>query len=142
MVTGSKKKSMAKKTAEVLNSLEKPEANKAAPGKAEKKSENRIEDYINFLRALASPERLNILEALESQEMCTSDVEHRFFMEQSTASHHLNTLLKANIVRCHKDGRRVFYRVNEDFLYKNYLSFVKTLEHTPKAKEKNNYKTR
>ncbi|MBU0580326.1 MAG: metalloregulator ArsR/SmtB family transcription factor [Candidatus Margulisbacteria bacterium] len=123
----------AKNTKDILNTLEKP---------VSKKSENKVEDYINFLRALASPERLNILEALESQEMCTSDVEHRFYMEQSTASHHLNTLLKAHIVSCRKSGRRVFYHVNDGYLQKHYQEFVKALENIPKSKEKKNYKTK
>lgn len=127
----------AKSTRAVLGRLEKG-SNKTP----EKISGNKVEDYVNFLRALASPERLNILEALETHEMCTSDVEHKFFMEQSTASHHLNTLQKANIVKCRKDGRRVFYRVNEDYMYKNYLGFMRSLEHTPRLKGDIHYDTR
>jgi ArsR family transcriptional regulator, lead/cadmium/zinc/bismuth-responsive transcriptional repressor len=135
-------------TQQVLNNLEnvpqKPEVKKAAVKKptAKVKSGNKLEDYVNFLRALASPERLNILEALEKHEMCTSDIEQKFYMEQSTASHHLTTLLKAQIVTSHKDGRRVFYRVNEDFLNKYYKKFIRTLENVPKFKGKVDYKTR
>ena len=133
-------KKSAKRTEAVLNTLE--NASAGASSSMASKSNNKVDDYINFLRALASPERLNILEALESHEMCTSDVEHKFFMEQSTASHHLNTLLRANIVSCHKDGRRVFYRVNENFLYSNYKGFLKALESVPKSKERLDHKTR
>ncbi|MFC1517641.1 ArsR/SmtB family transcription factor [Candidatus Margulisiibacteriota bacterium] len=138
MATKNKKKT-AQKTKDVLTSLENTKQKKAE--KPAKKSGNKVEDYINFLRALASPERLSILKALESQEMCTSDVEQKFFMEQSTASHHLNTLLKANIVSCRKTGRRVFYHVNEKNIYENYKSFLKALESVPKSKDKTEYKT-
>jgi DNA-binding transcriptional ArsR family regulator len=137
-------------TQQVLDNLEivpqKQEVKRPAPKRSIPKiktgNKNKLEDYVNFLRALASPERLNILEALERHEMCTSDIEQKFFMEQSTASHHLTTLLKAQIVTSHKDGRRVFYRVNEDFLNKYYKKFIRTLENVPKFKGKLDYKTR
>ncbi len=136
-------------TGSILDSLERIQAEpqKAAkPVKAKKISKknkgNTPQDYINFLRALASPERLGILEALESHEMCTSDIEQKFYMEQSTASHHLNTLLKAKIVDCHKEGRRVFYRVNDDYLMTNYKRFYRALEGVPRLKGRLNYRTK
>ena len=90
------KKKTAEKTKAVLHSLE----NTPRCIKPKVKSKSDVADYLNFLRALASPERLSILKALEAHPLCTSDIEQRFFMEQSTASHHLTTLLRANIVNC------------------------------------------
>jgi ArsR family transcriptional regulator, arsenate/arsenite/antimonite-responsive transcriptional repressor len=129
-------------TKNALNALESGmKTNKKAKGK-QQASDNKVEEYINFLKALASPERLSILEALESREMCTSDIEKKFFMEQSTASHHLNTLLRANIVKCRKTGRRMFYQVDENFLLENYKGFIKALENIPKSKAEVEYKTK
>ncbi len=133
-------------TSSILSSLENvantPATKRPEQKKASGKTGNKLEDYVNFLRALASPERLSILEALETRTMCTSDIEQQFFMEQSTASHHLTTLLKANIVKSHKEGRRVFYKVNEDYLSEHYKRFMRTLTTVPKFKGKVEYKTK
>lgn len=85
---------------------------------------SKLDEYVKFLRALGSHERLAMLELLEGQEMSASEIEKHFFMEQSTASHHLNTLKRAGVVDTRKDGRNVFYKVNDDFMHKFYDEFL------------------
>lgn len=90
--------------------------------------EDNLLDYVKILRALASPERIGILGALEeSGELTVTDVQTKFFMEQSTASHHLNILKKASILDCRKDGRNMFYHINENYLKAFYGEFLKKL---------------
>jgi DNA-binding transcriptional ArsR family regulator len=97
-------------TKNALNALESGmKTNKKAKGK-QQASDNKVEEYINFLKALASPERLSILEALESREMCTSDIEKKFFMEQSTASHHLTLYLELILLNAEKQAGECFIR--------------------------------
>jgi ArsR family transcriptional regulator len=87
-----------------------------------------ITDYVNILRALASPERLSILEAIEQDgELTVSEVQKRLYMEQSTASHHLNLMKKASILNCHKEGRNIFYGIDENYLKNFYQDFLKKL---------------
>lgn len=96
--------------------------------------ENR-NDYVKFLRALASEERLGILEELEMHgEINASEVEKKFFMEQSTASHHLNILYKAGIIEPRKNGRNIFYHIKENSLQDFYSRFLKALEEKQTAK--------
>ncbi|GBR77387.1 transcriptional regulator ArsR family [Candidatus Termititenax dinenymphae] len=93
------------------------------------------QSYVKFLRALASEERLAILEDLETNgEINASKVENKFFMEQSTASHHLNVLYKAGIIEPRKNGRNIFYRLNKDSLQSFYGDFLTALEQKQTAK--------
>ena len=94
-----------------------------------------LKDYVKFLRALGSEERLNILEAIEKEGPLTvTDVEKRFFMEQSTASHHLNMMKRSNILSSKKCGRFVYYEANNGHLSDFYKNLVKTL--TEKTEQK------
>lgn len=53
------------------------------------------EKFIKFFKALANEERLEIVKLLKKNtEMFAQDIEHRFYLEQSTTSHHLNMLKK------------------------------------------------
>jgi len=74
-------------------------------------------DYIKFFRALANEERLEIIKLLKkNDEMAAQEVERHFYLEQSTTSHHLNTLRRAGIAKARKEGRNIYYSIdNESF---------------------------
>jgi DNA-binding transcriptional ArsR family regulator len=87
-----------------------------------------LKEYVKFLRALGSEERLNILEAIEERgAMTVTEVEKMFFMEQSTASHHLNMMKKSNILRSRKEGRFVYYEPNNEYLDTFYRGLISSL---------------
>jgi ArsR family transcriptional regulator, lead/cadmium/zinc/bismuth-responsive transcriptional repressor len=71
--------------------------------------------FIKLFKALANEERLEILKLLqENEEMYAQDVERHFFLEQSTTSHHLNTLKRAGITKSRKSGRNIYYSMDYD----------------------------
>ena len=73
------------------------------------------EKFIRFFKALANEERMQIVRLLKkNKEMFAQDIEKRFYLEQSTTSHHLNMLKKAGITKSRKDGRKVFYSLDYD----------------------------
>ena len=95
-----------------------------------------LQSYVQFLRALANEERLGILETIENQGQITvSEVEKKFFMEQSTASHHMNILKKADIVEARKSGRNIFYTIKEAHLNTFYQEFLEKLHQKTQEKE-------
>ena len=90
--------------------------------------ENSKQDHIKTFRALANEERLDIILKLYREgELCASDIEKSFFMEQSTTSHHLNYLRSVGILDSRKQGRNVYYKVNLENLTSLYDKFLKTL---------------
>lgn len=84
--------------------------------------------YINFLRALASEERLAIIVKLLEEELCVTEVEKSFYMEQSTASHHLNLLKRAGIAKCRRSGKQMIYSIDKDILHVKYKEFLSLLK--------------
>ena len=71
------------------------------------------ERIIKFFKALANEERIEILKLLKkNEEMFAQDIERRFYLEQSTTSHHLNMLRRAGITKARKQGRKIFYSID------------------------------
>ena len=50
----------------------------------------------------------------KNEEMFAQDIEKRFYLEQSTTSHHLNMLRRAGITKARKEGRKVYYSIDYD----------------------------
>jgi DNA-binding transcriptional ArsR family regulator len=69
--------------------------------------------FIQTFKALANEERLEILKLLhQNKEMYAQTIEKHFYLEQSTTSHHLNTLRRSGIIQSRKEGRRIYYSIN------------------------------
>jgi len=54
------------------------------------------------------------MEMLREGEMCVGDIADAFHLSQPTISHHLNILKVADIVKSRKDGKQVYYSLNQD----------------------------
>jgi len=84
--------------------------------------------YIKFFRALANEERIEIIKLLKTNgEMAAQEVEKHFYLEQSTTSHHLNTLKRAGIAKARKEGRNIYYSVDEpsfEVIWRRFESIV------------------
>ena len=71
------------------------------------------ERFIRLFKALSNEERIEIVKLLlKNREMFAQDVERHFYLEQSTTSHHLNILRNAGITKSRKEGRKVFYSID------------------------------
>ena len=68
----------------------------------------------DLFRALADPTRVRILSALAETEVCVNDLAEALGMGQSAVSHQLGYLREARLVRARRDGRHVFYRLDDD----------------------------
>lgn len=72
-------------------------------------------DLVAFCRALGDETRQQIMETLKTEgEKCVSDLVHKFNLSQPTISHHLNFLRHAGLVFSRKEGKQVYYRLNEE----------------------------
>jgi len=65
----------------------------------------------DILKALAHPNRIRILEALQSGEICNCELAPALGLEQSNLSRHLMVLAQAGLVAPRKLGVRTFYRI-------------------------------
>jgi ArsR family transcriptional regulator len=71
-------------------------------------------DCVEFCKALADDTRQQILVMLQPGEMCVSEIVDAFQMSQPTISHHLSILKRFNLVTSRKEGKLVFYALNQD----------------------------
>jgi ArsR family transcriptional regulator len=72
-------------------------------------------DCVTFCKALADETRQGILRLLQDQgELCVSDIVETFASSQPTISHHLRLLRNAGLVVDRKQGKQVYYSLNQD----------------------------
>ena len=67
----------------------------------------------DVFRALGDPTRVRILDALSHGELCVCDLAAVLGLSQSAASHQLRLLRSLHLVRARRDGRMVFYALDD-----------------------------
>jgi ArsR family transcriptional regulator len=67
-----------------------------------------------FLKALADPERLKIVQCLQSGPKNVTDLATALGKELANVSHHLGVLRHAGLVQDEKDGKFVVYRLHPE----------------------------
>lgn len=75
------------------------------------------QDLAALFRALAHPQRLAILEALEGKELCVCDMEEVLGLRQAYVSQQLAVLREAGLVCFRRDGWNVLYRIARPEVY-------------------------
>jgi ArsR family transcriptional regulator len=65
-------------------------------------------------RALSDPTRIRIVSALSSSELCVCELAAALGMSQSAVSHQLRTLRDLRLVRRRRQGRQIFYALDDD----------------------------
>lgn len=77
------------------------------------KSDEAFHRLSELFAALGDPARLKILFALQENELCVCDIACVLRMSESAVSHHLRVLRNMRLVRFRKDGRIVYYSLND-----------------------------
>lgn len=69
------------------------------------------EQVAEVLKAVAHPVRLQIIELLETKEMCVGDIVEALSGKQAVTSQQLNMMKDKGVLECRRDGTKVFYRI-------------------------------
>lgn len=83
-----------------------------------------------FLGVLADTNRLRILSLLALQEMCVGDIAAALDMNESAVSHQLRILRTNRLASYRKQGRHVFYRLQDEHVLNFYQAVVEHLDET------------
>jgi ArsR family transcriptional regulator len=67
-------------------------------------------------QALSDPSRIRIISALVVTELCVCDLAAVLGMSQSAVSHQLKTLRDLRLVKSHKEGRVVYYSLQDEHI--------------------------
>ncbi len=72
-----------------------------------------VDRLAETFRALGDPTRVRILDALSQDELCVCDVATLIGLSESAVSHQLRLLRNLRLVRARRDGRMVFYSLDD-----------------------------
>lgn len=71
-----------------------------------------------YFKALSHPVRIKIVYYLKEGERCVCEIVPYLKEEQSNVSRHLATLKRAGVLSSRKDGVSIYYRVEDENVYK------------------------
>ena len=77
-------------------------------------SEKDLTDLAEVFKVLGDFTRVRILQALSIEELCVCDISALFDLTQSAVSHQLRLLRAAKLVKFRKEGKIVFYSLDDD----------------------------
>lgn len=73
-----------------------------------------VESLSEIFKALGDPTRLRLLTALGQGELCVCDLANLSGISESATSHQLRLLRALRLVRARREGRMVYYRLDDD----------------------------
>ena len=82
--------------------------------KPEMPDEERLYDLAELFKVFGDTTRIRILYTLFEAEMCVCDIAELLNMTQSAISHQLRILKQAHLVRNRREGKTVFYFLDDD----------------------------
>ncbi|MFX1419539.1 MAG: ArsR/SmtB family transcription factor [Promethearchaeota archaeon] len=81
---------------------------------------------VEFLKILADPSRLEILDLLKNNEMNSSEIQEILKRSQSTISKHLNMLVENNLLSFEKRNNVKYYKIENQYVF-NLLSNISSI---------------
>lgn len=73
-----------------------------------------IMDLADFFKVFGDTTRVGILSALNESEMCVCDIAALLGMTKSAISHQLRVLKQSKLVKYRRDGKVVYYSLDDD----------------------------
>jgi DNA-binding transcriptional ArsR family regulator len=89
-----------------------------------------VSDIADFFKVFGDSTRLKILFLLEHGELPVNSIASKLGMQQSTISQQLKLLRASRLVAHRKEGRSIFYRLNDDHIAKILSMGVEHYEET------------
>ena len=73
-----------------------------------------VDALAELFKVLGDPTRIRILQVLHDGRLCVCDIAETLQMTQSAISHQLRILRQARLVRATREGRSMFYTLDDD----------------------------
>lgn len=85
-----------------------------------------------FFKIIGDPTRTKILFALDQNEMCVCDIANVLGMTKSSISHQLATLRSSGIVKSRREGKEVYYTLDDEHVKQVFEIGIEHIEHKNK----------
>src|SRR5436309_14418704 len=89
---------------------------KVALLKARLLTEDSVFALAETFKLLGDTTRVRILDALSRSELCVCDIARLLGLSESAVSHQLRLLRSVRLVRARRNGRQMFYALNDDHI--------------------------
>ena len=73
-----------------------------------------LEDIAELFKGFADATRVHILSLLAVEELCVTDIADKVSLSQSAISHQLRILKDAKLVKFRREGKSIFYTLDDD----------------------------
>ena len=90
-----------------------------------------------FFKIIGDTTRTKILFALDQNEMCVCDIANVLGMTKSSISHQLATLRNSGIVKSRREGKEVYYTLDDEHVKQVFEIGIEHIEHKNKTENKN-----
>lgn len=91
--------------------------------------EDTFNKIAEFFKILGDTTRSKIIFALDNNEMCVCDIANVLSMSKSSISHQLGTLRRSGIVKCRRQGKEVYYMLDDEHVKEVFEIAQKHIEH-------------
>ncbi len=91
-------------------------------------SDDLLFDIAEVFKVLGDTTRMKIISALQEAELCVGDISEITNSTQSAISHQLRVLKQAKLVKYRKDGKEVYYSLDDDHITTLYEIAKKHIE--------------
>ncbi len=92
-------------------------------------NEENLYDFVEMLKALGDSSRLKIINSLMEGELCVSDISDSTGLGQSLVSHHLSILKAVRLVKPRRDGKNIFYAIDDDHVKDIFVQGMNHVAH-------------
>lgn len=76
-------------------------------------SQDQVDDMCQLFKALSDPTRIRIIDILMDGEQNVQQITEKVGMTQSAVSHQLGLMRAIHLVRHRRDGRQIFYSLDD-----------------------------
>ena len=94
-----------------------------------KPKDEELNNLTELFKILGDFTRIKIIWVLDYNEMCVCDIANVLNMTKSSISHQLATLRNAGIVKSRKEGKEVYYKLDDDHIKKLYEIGIEHINH-------------
>lgn len=88
-----------------------------------------IEKLASFFKSVSEENRVRIIYALSVQEMCVNDLAALLGISQSLVSHQLKLLKLEGHVKARRDGKNIFYSLDDDHVVEIFEEALTHIKH-------------
>jgi DNA-binding transcriptional ArsR family regulator len=81
---------------------------------------DRATKLADLFKTLGDPTRVRIMDALAKAEFCVCDLAELLGLSQSATSHQLRVLRSSNLVKYRRDGKMVYYSIQDNHVQELY----------------------